>query len=181
MWKALALGLALAGAAAVLVAGVVVGSGGEKTALPETSAATGAADVPPRAPSLGGADVITGEPVSLADFAGEPVILHVWASWCAPCAEEAPALARFAAAHADVAILGVDFQDVSADARRFSERFGWEHASIADPQGELAARLALLDLPTTIFLSAEGRIVARVSGPADPAALEKGLERVRQA
>jgi cytochrome c biogenesis protein CcmG/thiol:disulfide interchange protein DsbE len=124
---------------------------------------------------------MTGERISLAGLVGKPVVLHVWASWCTACAEEADALARFAAEHPDVAVLGIDFQDDPASARRFSERFDWKHPSIADPQGELAARLALLDLPTTIFLSAEGRIASRVNGPADLAALEDGLERARRA
>lgn len=182
MWKALALGLVLTGGMAALAAGLVVGGGGsEPLPAAATSGAAEGAGLLPRAPSLAGPDAITGKPVSLAGFAGEPVVVHVWASWCSPCAEEADALARFAAAHPDVAVLGIDFQDDPASARRFSERFDWEHPSIADPQGELAARLALLDLPTTIFLSAEGRIVSRINGPADLAALEDGLERARRA
>ena len=182
MWKALALGLALTGAMAALAAGVLVGGGGsEPSPAAATSGTAEGAGLLPRAPALAGVDVITGEAVSIADFAGQPVVVHVWASWCSPCAEEADALGRFAAAHPDVAVLGIDFQDDPASARRFSERFDWEHPSIADPQGELAARLALLDLPTTIFLSAEGRIVSRINAPADLAALEDGLERARRA
>jgi len=178
-----ALVIAAVGALAILAAGAVVGGGGEESVPASgTGAATSATAEPrPRAPALSGADAITGEPVSLAGFAGKPVVVHVWASWCGACAEEAEALARFAAENPDVAVLGIDFQDDPAGARRFYERFGWKHPSIADPQGELTARLALLDLPTTIFLSREGRIVARVNGPADLAALEKGLERARQA
>lgn len=180
---AVALVIAALGALAILVAGTIIGGGGEEAApQPEMgTATTSTAEPQPRAPALSGADVITGEPLSLAELAGKPVVLHVWASWCGACAEEAEALGRFAVEHPEVAVLGVDFQDDPAGARRFSERFGWKHPSIADPQGELAARLVLLDLPTTIFLSGEGRIVWRVNGPADLAALEDGLERARRA
>ena len=109
------------------------------------------------------------------------MIVHVWASWCVPCAQEAPTLAQFEAEHPEAAVLGIAYEDPPTAARRFSERFAWKHPSLLDPEGVLASRLALLDLPTTIFLSRDHRIVWRVTGPVGLAELESGYARARRA
>jgi len=172
--------LAGAGIVAALVAGVLLGRGGTETAPPPHAAASTSGDEPgPRAPNLAGAG-LDGAEVRLDRFAGRPVVVHVWASWCALCVQEAPVLARFEAEHPEAAVLGIAYEDSPAAARRFSERFAWKHPSLLDPEGTLAARLALLDLPTTIFLSGDHRVVWRVTGPVDLAGLVSGYARARR-
>ncbi len=163
------------GVVAALAAGILLGRGSEETA-PAAAAATSGEELGPRAPILAGA-ALDGAEVGLDRFAGKPVIVHVWASWCVPCVQEAPALARFEAEHPGAAVLGIAYEDSLADARRFAERFAWRHPSILDPEGALAARLALLDVPTTIFLSGDHRVVWRVTGPVDLAQLASGYAR----
>ena len=166
-----------AGVVAALVAGVLLGRGGTETApVPAAAASTSGAEPGPRVPSLVGTG-LDGAEVGLDRFAGRAVVVHVWASWCVLCAQEAPALARFEDEHPEAAVLGVAYEDSSADARRFAERFAWKHPSVLDPEGALGARLALLDLPTTIFLSRDHRVVWRVTGPIDLARLESGYAR----
>ncbi len=170
---------ALGIAAAVAAALVLAGDGTEKR--PRAVAAPSAAVAPgPRAPALAGRDVLSGEEVGLADFAGRPVLLHVWSSWCRPCTAMAPTIARVAKAHAEVAVLGVDLQDEPEDAKRFSISAGWRHPSISDPSGELTARLDVANLPATIVLDRRHRIVARLSGAAPLDALENALARARR-
>ena len=62
--------------------------------------------------------------VSLASLRGRPVVLNFWASWCIPCKAEATALERAWSRYRGdgVVFLGVDFHDVTGDARRFVAR-----------------------------------------------------------
>lgn len=126
---------------------------------------------------LSGVDPITGADVDLAQFAGKPVVINFWASWCPGCYAEAPALVRFAGKHPEAQVVGINLQDTQAGARDFHGQFALPFPSIADPNGEIGARLRLQGMPTTIFLDAEHREVARIVGETDEAGFENGLRR----
>jgi thiol-disulfide isomerase/thioredoxin len=156
---------------AAVVAGVLIArdSGPARTiadSVPESSRVT-----------LRGKDPITGNTVSLARYDGEPVVINIWASWCPGCYREAADLARFAAAHPEVGVVGVNLQDSSSGARKFYRRYGWKFPSIADPNGKIAAALRLQGMPTTVFLDARHREVTRIIGETDLAGFTDGLER----
>ena len=145
----------------------------------DSSGASGAQPVavtPEPAPPLLGEDPITGEEVALADFRGKPVVINVWASWCPGCNDEAADLREFAADHPEIVVLGVDFQDTVAGARRFYRRWEWTHPSIFDSAGTQSAALGLFGMPTTLFLDRRHRIAARVVGATDRPGFEHGLE-----
>ncbi len=171
------LGLALAGVVAAIVAAGIVLAGGNEVAAPVAQAAdaAGPSDGGALPVELSGTDPITGGQVSLADYAGKPVVLNFWASWCGPCRAELPALVSFAAAHQEVAVVGVNFQDAPGEARRLHDELGVTFPSIADPRGEIAAELGLRGMPTTFFLDSEHRIVGVVAGATDEAGFEQGL------
>jgi thiol-disulfide isomerase/thioredoxin len=126
-------------------------------------------------PSIRGRDPITGRQVDLAQFAGRPVVVNVWASWCTGCNQEAADLARFAASHPGAQVLGVDTQDSSGGARAFYRKWHWRHPSVADPSGSLSSRLAVTGLPTTYFLDRRHRVVAKIVGAGNLAEFEQGL------
>ena len=126
---------------------------------------------------LRGTDPVTGKQVDLASFAGKPVVLNMWASWCTGCAAEARALASFAQAHPEAQVVGIDIQDTKSGARAFYRRFGWRHPSIFDPNGSLAAQLGLQALPTTVFLDRTHRVVGRIAGETNLAGFTAGLQR----
>jgi len=155
--------------AAVLVAGVVAArdTGGAR------AVATGSG--PPV--ELAGTDPITGARIDLAQFAGKPVVVNVWASWCPGCNDEAADLAEFALDHPEVQVVGLDTRDTGDDARAFYKRWGWRHPSIFDPSGELASRLALQGLPSTLVLDSEHRIASRIVGATDRAGFEEALRQ----
>ncbi len=162
----------------VVATGVVLAPGGDTGAAEIDAEPKGglepAADAP-TAPPLEGTDPVTGGTVRLADFRGKPVVVNVWASWCPGCNEEAVDLREFAEAHPEAVVLGLDYQDTVAGARRFYRTWGWRHPSIFDPSGTKARELGLVGLPTTYFLDARHRVVARIAGATDRAGFERGL------
>lgn len=170
----LAVGAALV---AALVFGLVVARRNGSAA--PTPAAAGGTDRP-AAPDLRGTDPITGGEVSLASFRGRTVVLNVWASWCTGCRAEARDLGRFARDHPEVQVVGIDTQDSNSAARSFYSLFGWTHPSIADPNGSMAARLALQGLPSTFFIDANGRIVSRIVGASNYSGFAAGLRAAKK-
>jgi thiol-disulfide isomerase/thioredoxin len=168
---AAAVTLALVG---VLAAGITVA----RDQGPATVTPVVAPSEPQRGTQLAGTDPVTGKAVSLADYAGKPVVVNIWASWCPGCNEEADELARVAGAHPEVAFLGVNFQDSREGARAFYREYGWRFPSIYDPQGEIAYGLGLQGTPTTILLDAQHREVGRIVGATDEAGFEDALRQV---
>jgi thiol-disulfide isomerase/thioredoxin len=148
-------------AVAALIAGVIVVG---LVAAARQEAAPVAISQGPPVPVLSGTDPISGKAVSVADFAGRPLVINMWASWCTGCIAEAPDIKRFTKDHPEVGFLGIDVTDTAEGARAFADRYDWAHPSIFDPQGELGARLSLRGLPTTVFVRADGTIAGEALG-----------------
>lgn len=168
------------GVGGVTLAGLLL-AGEDGAGAPGSEAASGTLEVGDPAPRLAGRDPNTGALVVLARVKRKPVVVHVWASWCLPCARQAPLLRRFVRSHREATVLGLDYQDDPKDAVEFYSRFGWTHRIISDPDGVQAARLGIEHLPATLFLNREHEIVSRLQGVGDYAALEQGLAEAKQA
>ena len=171
--QALAIGAAAVAVAAVLVVGTVVATRNSAPAPVSSPSGEGSG----RAVSLAGPDPITGKTVELTQYRGRPVVINIWASWCPGCIAEAEDLRRFAEAHPEAQVIGLDIQDTRGAARDFYRRWGWTWPSVFDPSGELAARLGLQGMPTTLFLDEQHRVVARIVGEGDFGGFEEGLAR----
>ena len=105
------------------------------------------------------------ERVRLADFAGRPVVVNFWASWCVPCRKEMPALQATAERlEGRVVFLGVNHQDGRIPAAEFEREVGVTYPSGSDPDGAVARDFGVVGLPTTVLVDAGGRIVARSLG-----------------
>jgi cytochrome c biogenesis protein CcmG/thiol:disulfide interchange protein DsbE len=117
------------------------------------------------APSFSMTPVGGGAPVSLESLRGRPVVLNFWATWCAPCIQEHPALNGVAAARSDVTFLGVVYQDEEPRIREFQRRYGNAYPSLLDPDGKTAIAYGVAGVPETFFIDAKGTIVAKVSLP----------------
>jgi thiol-disulfide isomerase/thioredoxin len=155
---------------AVVIAGAILGRDSEPaTAVPSSGNADRVA--------FRGTDIVSGNEVSLARFAGRPVVVAIWASWCPGCNAEAHALARFAKAHPEAGFIGVNFSDTKDAARSFYRQYGWRFPSVFDPDGRIAGELGLQGTPTTIFLDAEHREVARIVGETDETGFAGGLDK----
>ena len=122
------------------------------------------------APAIVGT-TLTGEPFDLATYRGTPVVLIFWASWCGPCRKELPAIAAFAKAHPEIAVIGVDYQDDVAEAKAFADKHGATWPSVVD-DGPIGAAYKVPGLPATYLIDAQGQIVDRILGEVTEATLE---------
>jgi len=104
--------------------------------------------------------LLGGGRASLADYKGRPVVLNFFASWCAPCEDEMPALERVAGGlDGRVAMVGLSLDTEIDDARAIAERTGVTYDLGLDEDGDVAAELGVVNLPTTVFISADHRVV----------------------
>ncbi|MFN8124271.1 MAG: TlpA disulfide reductase family protein [Thermoleophilia bacterium] len=116
------------------------------------------------APDISLPDLRGGPDISLAAFRGKPVLLNFWASWCGPCVEETPALARFAKANPDISVVGVAYMDRPEDSRDFLKDKGAEYPQMVDRRGRELGKFGGIGLPTTVLIDARGRIISSVQG-----------------
>jgi cytochrome c biogenesis protein CcmG/thiol:disulfide interchange protein DsbE len=96
-----------------------------------------------------------GKPVKLSSLRG-PMVINLWASWCAPCRKELPKYEAFAKKYAGkVEVLGIDFQETRLGAARdLIRETGVDYPLLSDPDGKMRA----VGLPKVILLDARGRV-----------------------
>jgi len=120
-------------------------------------------------PQLGGGDV------ALSDFRGQWVVINYWATWCAPCRKEIPALSELHTERQDVTVLGLAFEDTDDSAfEEFLADFEVTYPVLlvdvyAPPEPFGAPKV----LPTTILLNPAGYSVKAFMGPVTRAAIEQ--------
>jgi thiol-disulfide isomerase/thioredoxin len=114
--------------------------------------------------------------VDLASLQGKPALVDFFASWCEPCAEEAPTLRSLSASLGDHAtVVAVDWDDAGGAARAFVRKHGWKFPVLADTTGAAGEKYGLIGLPTSFVLDPQGRIVATFRGPQSEARLRQAL------
>lgn len=113
-----------------------------------------------------------GTPVQLSDFAGSPLLVNLWATWCTPCVKEMPTLAALHEAIKDdpslhLITISQDHQGAPvADA--FMAENGWDALPrYHDPKGTLFRAFKARGLPTTYLIDAQGRVAAYLEGITD--------------
>jgi cytochrome c biogenesis protein CcmG, thiol:disulfide interchange protein DsbE len=164
----IASGLVALCVAASLVALAVVASGSAGSAGTAPAPAAPAFSLPVLGHS--------GQKVALSDYAGRPLIVNFFASWCEPCQQETPLLARFyRTEHGKVAIVGLDENDVLGSAMSFTHKEGVGYPVGFDPEVIAASAYGVAGLPQTFFLNAKHRIVDRVFGAVTLADINRGI------
>ena len=105
--------------------------------------------------------------VSLASLRGHPVVLNFWASWCVPCKTEAPALERDWKRYRSrgVVFVGIDYHDLTSDARTFVSVHGLTFLMLDDGPGGVTGSYGISQVPETFILDSSGTIVAHLAGP----------------
>jgi thiol-disulfide isomerase/thioredoxin len=138
----------------------------------------------PVAPSVSGT-TLTGSHLGLSQYHGKVVVLNFWASWCAPCRAEAPAMAQLSNTYAarGVQFVGVNVKDPGkVNAEAFDRNLDISYPSLYDPAGEVL--LAFRDtvppsgIPSTLVIDRTGHIAGRVIGQITYSGLKQLLDQV---
>lgn len=117
-----------------------------------------------------------GHTVSLAQYAGHPVVINFWASWCIPCRSETPMLASYYKHMAGkVVVIGIDIDDKAADGLKFIQKAGVAYPVGFEPTPGVGDAYGVLATPQTFFLDARHRIVEHVYGAVTLTELRKGV------
>lgn len=107
---------------------------------------------------------------------GKPVLVNVFASWCAPCHQEHPFLMELMKDNR-IRILGLNYKDKPENARRFLGRLGNPYMAVgADPDGRNAIEWGVYGVPETFLLNGQGIIVFKHVGPLTPEIIRDKLE-----
>ena len=112
-------------------------------------------------------------------FIGKKVlVVRFQASWCKPCAEEAPGVQRTYAKYrpSGVEVVAIHVQDTAADARRFLKAHGATYPAGLDPRLTIANRFGFKGTPYTVVINQRGEVAARLPGRTDEARLARVLD-----
>ncbi len=112
----------------------------------------------------------SGKARSLAEWRGRVVLLNLWATWCGPCREEMPELARLQAelGSPDFEVVALSMDRGGAEvAAPFLAKIGAGSLSLyLDPSGKALHAFSAIGLPATILIDRQGREIGRLLGPA---------------
>jgi thiol-disulfide isomerase/thioredoxin len=164
----------LVGLSALLI---VAGCGATATGSSSAQATSGSST--PSSAVIFSGTTLDGRAFDLAAYRGKPVVVNFWASWCGWCAREMPDLVKFAAAHPDVVVIGVDVNDKVSDAQQFAAKYAITYPLVADEQGAIFGHFDSQGLPTTIFYDKDLNVVDKIVGATDVAGFEAGLQKAQ--
>ncbi len=141
--------------------------------------------------SKGGAKIAVGDPVpdrelprlggegagSIADHRGRWVLVNLWASWCPPCREEAPALERFHRRYRDsgVTVLGIDVQDNDDDALAFLREYPTSYPQLRSVGDERSEAFGSSGVPENFLVDPNGRLALIQRGAVDDSFLRENV------
>ena len=125
-----------------------------------------------------------GNELRLSDFFGAPIVLNFWATWCPACVIETPHFETlYLEMGNEIHVIKVNLLDGQRETRaavdRFMEEQGYTFSLYFDKAGEAASAYGIRGIPQTIFIDAEGYIVARLMGAASEQELRAGIAAAR--
>lgn len=140
-------------ALAALVAIVLVTAAAALSACGSSSDAAASANV----------QMIAPDAFKVAGYAGKPLVVNVFGSWCPPCNLEASDLGKFAKDNPGVQVVGIASEDTEKDAVGFMNKYSLQYPLVLD-DGSLVRDLGISAYPTTIFYDAQGKEQDRLVG-----------------
>lgn len=121
--------------------------------------------------------------ITLSGLRGQVVVINFWASWCVPCADEAPGLQKAWETYRDqdVMFIGVDYVDSDAEGRKFIEKYGITYPNGPDLGNRISDAYAIQGVPETFIVDRQGEIAFFAMRPLSfeelSAEIEKALDR----
>ncbi|MGN0703658.1 MAG: TlpA family protein disulfide reductase [Lentihominibacter sp.] len=128
---------------------------------------------------------MSGNKVKLSDFAGRPVVLNFWASWCGPCRSEMPAFDKAYKAYGDdVQFMMVNLTDgmreTAESASECVDEEGFGFPVYLDTGMEASSAYDVVSIPATYFIDADGTLVNHVIGAMDEETLMENVHELTE-
>jgi peroxiredoxin len=122
---------------------------------------------------------LEGQPVSLSEWQGRPVLINFWATWCGPCKIEMPVIQAAYKDHQEdgLMVLAVAVDDSAKNVRRFFEEHSLTFQPLMD-DGEVSRAYQVFGLPTSFFVRPDGIITDVHAGMLTEGKIEENLARV---
>jgi cytochrome c biogenesis protein CcmG/thiol:disulfide interchange protein DsbE len=122
---------------------------------------------------------LDGNPMSMSTHQGEIVVLNFFASWCAPCRQEAAALEQTWRQYQDrgVQFVGIAYKDAASKAQAFLDEFAVTYPSAVEPGNHTAQAYGVTGVPETFVVDQQGRLVHHFVGPVTQAELSHILDQ----
>jgi thiol-disulfide isomerase/thioredoxin len=123
------------------------------------------------------ANGIAGTQMSLADLKGKPVLLDFWASWCGPCAMEAPIVDRLARRYGQkgLVVMGVNVDDSPDVIRAYAEKKGLSYPMVVDVGKRASMTYGVDKLPSLVLIDKQGNVKSFMTGLVDEASLDEAI------
>lgn len=129
---------------------------------------------PAPAPEL--TDLETGEPASIEDYRGKWVLLNFWSSWCEPCRAESPDLQAFQDENPDVAVVGINLEDASDEAKAFVSELKLTYPQLrAADSRALRESYGSVARPENFLIDPEGNVAVIQRGPVTSEILDESF------
>jgi thiol-disulfide isomerase/thioredoxin len=123
-------------------------------------------------------------PIDLSAYQGKVVYVDFWASWCVPCRQSFPWMNTMQRQYGKdgLVIIGVNMDQVRAEADAFLAKYPAEFTIRFDPQGQLAPRFKVKGMPTSALLGRDGKVLLIHEGfkSKDPPLLEQAIKDALQ-
>ena len=140
----------------------------------------------------GGGTALIGQPLPTVTLAGidggtitlgpdlqRPTVINFWASWCPPCVREMPEFEQvYLERDGAVDFVGVNVRDNVVTAQQLAERTGVTYPLVLDGNGEMARTFAVVNMPTTVFVAADGTGTDIHAGALDAASLNDRIDTI---
>ncbi|HHO54900.1 MAG TPA: TlpA family protein disulfide reductase [Trueperaceae bacterium] len=125
-------------------------------------------------------ETISGKELSLNDFAGEPMVVNLWATWCPPCRRELPLLSETAQEIPDINFVFADQREDISKVKSYISRSDLKIDNLVlDYSGKFGDKYGGNSLPMTIFIDKSGEIAAIHTGLINESQLMANLDKIR--